>query len=389
VIFHPGCIVDFVQGALSRARWMAESIFRVGWNSERPLRKKRALYDVIGQMSDEELQRLCAIASISSDPEDGSTDDIPRLRPEEAARMLRIMAEGMKTGAEQDFDEEVSEDEDAEEEEPLKVLPVGTFEQRLHRAKRATEGDSRKACCFRAGEEFLRQSTTFMPVACWGIFNPFGPTVYTLALASEAADGDYLLVAVIANPFAGIERSICGWQPAPIQADALKTALINLVRQHRDDPASPFAGAPPSYLVCQPSFALPIAALKDVFREVLRSCENADLAQDCRSIRQHWCKPWDRTGAAVQAAADDLMKNNNLKTKAAPGKRSFEEKDFEDWWQLVTHPAHAVAELKEMPAAWVGSIEAVGNNLFEVVDVEEGLAFHWRFIHPCKQQGQR
>lgn len=43
--------------------------------------------------------------------------------------------------------------------------------------------------------------------------------------------------------------------------------------------------------------------------------------------------------------------------EAAAPEESFRDADFDDWWQLVTHPAHVAAELEELPEASAGAIE--------------------------------
>ncbi len=148
-------------------------------------------------------------------------------------------------------------------------------------------------------------------------------------------------------------------------AAAVQAALANELAGPLAESAS--LSCAPTFVFVQPAFALEPPALKWFFREALRACGAVELRTGCRSLREHWCKPWDRASDELKRAmgGPPQMKQG----EAAAPEESFRDADFDDWWQLVTHPAHVAAELEELPEASAGAIENTPTMAKAIVEI--------------------
>jgi hypothetical protein len=226
-----------------------------------------------------------------------------------------------------------------------------------------------------------------VPLGCWGIFNPYGPTATTVLLGRNSPEDDYLLFDVTTNPFMTVQVTLRGWHPATLQAAQLEETLVDITRtQSGNQVEDPLLNSAPSFVIIMPWYGLSEEQWKRVFREVLQTNVQEDLVQERTLLREYWWRPWDRASAQLEKARKACIQKGTAESSASPVLVQFRQSDFEDWWQLVTHPEHLRAEFKEMPAAWTGSIEHVAPNL-AITGVEEGLGFHGRFFQPPTEPG--
>jgi len=277
------------------------------------------------------------------------------------------------------------------------------FAEWLQRVKAETANDCRRACVPHLGADPLLSLGEILPVACWGIFNAMGPTAHTLALGRESPGQPYLLFDAVSNPFMGFCTTIRGWHPAQLQPALLQETLLNVAKnqgQEGQDHAP--LSCPPTFIVSQPPSALPPEAIKPFFLELLRACGAAGLADNCRTLREHWCKPWDRTWAEShmdelldvarklppEATIEQRLEHYRSLLGQAIAKHAVDDGHFEEWWELVTNEDHLATELMEMPVAWEEAIE-YAKGLPAVEGAEGGLAFHWQFWFRDKDGQER
>jgi hypothetical protein len=127
---------------------------------------------------------------------------------------------------------------------------------------------------------FLEESPSCTGLSVWGIFNPYGPTLWGLVLIDVPGKGESLLYSVVLNPFYR-KDVVYGLLPLQLALDELTVILRRLFHSHA---MGPHALMPD----CLPSFVIPGYTGEDwnqaglIFCEALTHIAADDVMQFCR-----------------------------------------------------------------------------------------------------------
>jgi hypothetical protein len=180
------------------------------------------------------------------------------------------------------------------------------------------------------------------PLLMWGIFNPIGPTVSTLALASLEGMKTKLLYFRMLNPFSH-ENLIVGGLSPDLPMDRLIEFIHQLFKINSDG----------NYQINDslPTFIMP---MKPEWRHhsymifghvVLNGRE--DLTRLCDVYEDYMGKPWERTKVQMSGQVSTL------------GTEDIDEVDndaFIRWSQIMMNEAHWGPEFLNLQKAWEGAI---------------------------------
>lgn len=182
----------------------------------------------------------------------------------------------------------------------------------------------------------------------WGIFNPYGPTLFTLTLVGSPLTSEYFIFQNTENPFTST-RKIYGLIRSDLVSNPQRLALIlnALFRQA----GSEIAGNTPSSVHFLPGSPLTPTQVKEMFFQALLADPPTNLERDCEHLAAFKGRPWDRASAELADAREALLTGKQPPT--VPLTRAVMEK----WWSLITDPYHLKTEAAQMPIAWEGALK--------------------------------
>lgn len=201
----------------------------------------------------------------------------------------------------------------------------------------------------------LGSADAFTPLLAWAYFNPFGPTLCSLHLVEVPDTRERIIFFRWLNPFA-TGATAYGLLPEAVAQDAQRvlSILMPLLRDGSDDRPRLMASLPTHVRVLAES---PLAE-RQVKELVLAAATGSDasaLSVTIHSLRTHQGDPWARTAVETKEAFASLGQDmeSSSEAMAPPATRA----QLEDWWALVTDPAHVQSEVRELPRAWQGAVE--------------------------------
>ena len=216
------------------------------------------------------------------------------------------------------------------------------------------------------------------------IFNPMGPTVHTLSLASFDgvwdADTTVLLWRML-HPFSDDRVQILARIPAEdvgVPVEVFAYALVSFIANNGRSPASrdwaePFLSTTPSGIVIPDRFQQYEGMFRIGFRYLLRHMD-ATLARDADRLEEAGPDFWklasmemDRvntllcTGgtAALHDGPDDQLRLHEELVDHFDLDELPESAEFSRWWDLVSNPAYQDDLYRSLPVAWAGAIGQV------------------------------
>jgi hypothetical protein len=215
----------------------------------------------------------------------------------------------------------------------------------------------------------------------WGIFNPYGPTLYFLSLVGVSEQAESLLYFTRVNPFQ-CQNLVYGIIPDSIRADYLNDIVDDLVTRH----ATGEFGLFPASL---PSFLMPLSrgiAVYELTHKGFRHVSAEDVRTECELLRRIPNDPWKmatemrRRGltAALQERQDGFADASQLRHDEASRRKPAAALD--EWLSLVLEPERVNAYLGQLRFAWEGAIKH-GPTELKVMDweaVESVLRKLWR-----------
>lgn len=232
------------------------------------------------------------------------------------------------------------------------------LEQLALQAQKMASAESAFLCEPIALDEPIESPSGRTELLRWGIFNPNGPTACEFSLENVASNDSALITLHALHPFSP-SAFVYGLLPAAVvsnHADLLKCVGALFAKNGNAD--APLFLSAPTHVIVPDDSPLSAGDARALFESAIADELSEDLRDSCESIRRHWCEPWRRAteerDRAYAAAFANLRKESPA--KEARKAQSSNRKVFADWWNAVTHPDHVAAEVREMPAAWVGAI---------------------------------
>jgi hypothetical protein len=187
-------------------------------------------------------------------------------------------------------------------------------------------------------------------VVDWLIFNPYGPTLFTLALINSPLTNESFIFSNTDNPF-GSTRKIYGLIPGILIQNQPK--LAEILNALFNKYGSEIIGSYPSSVRLLPGSPLEPVYIKKMFIQALLASPPDNLDHICEQLSTYNGDPWKRASAELADARATLLTGKELP------KAPLTSVNLEKWWDLVTDPYHVKVEAQQMPIAWKGALTHV------------------------------
>ena len=241
------------------------------------------------------------------------------------------------------------------------------------------------------------------------IFNPFGPTVETVSLASFDGDwheGRVLLLRRSLNPFADAYVQVLSFYSGLRQSwdyiggDLARFVANNGMRPHTKDWARPLCRTLPTGIITT-GVAHDVALMPVLNRAFawLFSLAESSLAADTELLVRYGGDVWQRASAEMDSALSSLGLSGPAEigedvsgeliapdpTDAAPWFEDFEgAPSFDRWWRLATHDYYQTQLYLQLPRAWSGASGQLPG-LMEAMGAEgDDFSAWWGLFRPAE-----
>jgi hypothetical protein len=189
-------------------------------------------------------------------------------------------------------------------------------------------------------------------------FNPLGPTHLEFVLKAVPGRDAALLVANQRHPFSP-EAWALGLLASKQcdSADKLVAVFLELARREHGK-ASALVASAPTVALLPKNGPLGWDAFKQIVRALLDKVDGGNLEQAIVYMRRFPARPWDRAAAEFE---DTFARFAPRPAETGASPKPLEhapvtDELFDAWWNCITDPAHAGAEMTEFPRAWDGAV---------------------------------
>jgi len=246
-----------------------------------------------------------------------------------------------------------------------------------------------------SNEEF--EGLTGRIVVCWAIFNPHGPTWFCIGIARGAPDSASCLFCRMLHPF-GQQGAVVGVLQEKDVDDAEMVGRL-VARLFEQECLETIDGRElhviGDWLPTLVEIPWANERVFDAVRAGLHASpvtKRTDVVRESSEFREHWCQPWERTGAQAQAALERMDVNGLVHPPPTEKRASAEAID--DWLSIVGSMEHRIAELLSIPTAWHGAIATadapVAQNAFTFWQLDEFLSrFGYTFFRELADEVTR
>jgi|TARA_B100000315_G_C14567521_1_gene583738 hypothetical protein len=198
--------------------------------------------------------------------------------------------------------------------------------------------------------EFFADVTT-KALLCWGIFNPFGPTISFLGIAEDPDEKSELLFFRMFNPFAQ-ENYIVGSCDWDFDLD-IGQLLEDVFEQNGND----------DFVVISslPTFIIPLDdSISNIIQQLFWIAYNEieeNLRESIDLINNNIDSPWDRATASLKKGVTSFKnKDKEIINFTA------NEDEFFEWFDLIQSKEYFKSELTNFIPAWNGALNFQSNN---------------------------
>lgn len=217
----------------------------------------------------------------------------------------------------------------------------------------------------------LEEAQVVQELLSWVYFNPLAPTHVTLALFRVQQEALWLLGVIGDHPFLPFQTVYGLLSPVEIRdGDILALAAASLFYSHGSEHGDLLRNMP-THVYIPDGSPWSMNAAMELFWLAAQLAET-DFETSIDKLRKYWLDPWGRTQeefqeslqryagpwkAIGQGRSEDAARAvraivEDFYTGDPPGRDLFN-----DWWGLITHPAHVRAEQRELIEAWEGAIQ--------------------------------
>jgi hypothetical protein len=271
-------------------------------------------------------------------------------------------------------------------------------------ARRVGAGEIRGAVLL---DQPALQSMQHAGLFATAIFNPFGPTVETVSLASFDGDwheGRVLLLRRGLNPFADAYVQVLSFYPGLreswdyIDGDLARFVANNGMRPHTKDWARPLCRTLPTGIITT-QLAHDVALTPILNRAFgwLFSLAEPNLAADIELLVRYGGDLWERASAEMDSVLSSLGVAASARSGAdvtgelsvpeptndAPWSGDFDRApSFDRWWGLATHEYYQSQLYHQLPRAWTGSQGQLPGLRQAPGDEDDDFSAWWALFRP-------
>ncbi len=208
------------------------------------------------------------------------------------------------------------------------------------------------------------------PLIAWGIFNPLGPSMCSLALVPSHGSREHLLFFRVHTPFTttGI---VFGLVPDMLSKDPgrMYRTLEQLFTRNGSN-EFPLIPSLPTYCPAIPESPLSMTQVKSlVLLAARQATDQTNVSALSDRIERNWCNPWERTRMEFDEGLKAFRFESGLRLQQS--RPTLDE--WERWWALVSNKDHVTSEVSQMPAAWQGNAMDPGS----IRRGARAIGFHW------------
>jgi hypothetical protein len=187
---------------------------------------------------------------------------------------------------------------------------------------------------------------------CWGLFNPWEPTLSFLALIGVPEHPESLLYLTQMNPFQ-YQNLVFGVIPDSIRDSYLDDILDEVLSKYSTGEFGLFSDSLPSFIV-----PLSRVKIRDLVRKGLAHVGSEVVERESALLRRIPCDPWAMATELYSIVAQ--MRRARTKTqgqhKTVPIQQASA-KSLDDWLFLASFDFHVNSFFDQLPYAWRGAIE--------------------------------
>jgi len=194
-------------------------------------------------------------------------------------------------------------------------------------------------------------------VIAFGIFNPYGPTMFSIDLIRVAGTGEALITSTMLNPFQSTATAYA-ILPASSSGDPepLRHCLTILSKRNGHPEFPILLASEPTYVLLPRESNLTIDFLRQFVLGLLEAAGIEGIGESAELLEQFAGRPWDRATEEMAIAARSYVQTRMAGSETASAPPVNSPADYDRWWRIASNPEHVRVEMGEMETAWRGAL---------------------------------
>ncbi len=191
----------------------------------------------------------------------------------------------------------------------------------------------------------------------FGIFNPYGPTMFSIDLIRVADTGEALIVSTMLNPFQSTATAYV-LLPASSSVDPEPVGrCLTILAQRNGHPDAPILlGSAPTYVLFPRDSILTIDLLRKFTVGLLAAAGVEGIGETADRLEQFKGRPWDRATEEMVSAARSYVRSRAAESGGASSAPANTPADYDRWWRIASDLEHVRVEMGQMQVAWQGAL---------------------------------
>lgn len=194
-------------------------------------------------------------------------------------------------------------------------------------------------------------------IISFGIFNPYGPTMFSIDLIRVADTDEALVASTMLNPFQSTATAYA-LLPASSTRDPEQVGrCLTVLAQRNGHPAVPILlGSAPTYVLLPRDSVLSFDLLRRFAVELLEAAGVERIGETAERLEQFKGRPWDRATEEMVSAARSMVRSRTAGPGGASAAPVNTPADYDRWWRIASDLEHVRSEMGEMQMAWQGAL---------------------------------
>lgn len=193
-------------------------------------------------------------------------------------------------------------------------------------------------------------------IISFGIFNPYGPTMFSVDLIRVADTGESLIVSTMLNPFQSTATAYA-LLPASSSEDpvALGRCLTQIGQRNGHPDAPILLESAPTYVLFPRDSILTVDLLRQFAVGLLEAAGVEGIGETAKRLAKFKGRPWDRATEEMVSAARSYVRSRTAESGGASPAPANTPADYERWWRIASDLEHVRVEMGQMQVAWQGA----------------------------------
>lgn len=194
-------------------------------------------------------------------------------------------------------------------------------------------------------------------VIAFGIFNPYGPTMFSIDLIRVAGTGEALITSTMLNPFQSTATAYA-LLPASSSGDPepVGRCLTVLAKRNGHPDAPILLESAPTYVLFPRDSILTIDLLRQFTVGLLAAAGVEGIGETAKRLERFKGRPWDRATEEMVSAARSYVRSRTAESGGASAAPANSPADYDRWWRIASDLEHVRVEMAQMQVAWQGAL---------------------------------